>query len=96
MDEQKIIKRTTLTDGITILTTDEHSDELMPGLHATLRTFVLGQEGISPEVPVATYVRQEGALIGHAMVVEQIVRRIAEQRARDEDAVHEALIAGAL
>lgn len=91
----EVLATTRINDDIVVATTNTTSDELLVGVHATLRTFITGMDGTDPKVPVATYVSQIAAKIGHDMVVEQTQRKLLEQQAIAAGA-HQSLAEGTL
>jgi hypothetical protein len=92
MTASRIIEKSRINASVTIITMEKVEDHELVGLHAVLKTYVVGVEGIDPKVPYGVYGNSTSAQLGHEYTVVEIRRRLIAAK----DHIHPSLVEGVL
>ena len=77
-----------------MITTDRVEDHELMGLHATLKTFVVGVPDIDPAVARVSYASVTHALLGHDQIVAELTREILKAEAMERYGIARAVVEG--
>lgn len=94
MVAERIIEKTTVNGRVSVCTMEQVADHEVVGLHAVLKTFVSGVEGIDPQVAYVSYTSETASVVGHEQVVSEITRRLLKREAIQEHGVSPAVVDG--
>lgn len=92
--QQRIIEKTVISPTVSVITMDRAAEHELVGLHATLKTFVSGVDGIDPETPYVSYGTEMAARLGHEQVVAEIRRMLLKREAVQERGIPAATVDG--
>ncbi|PTT69223.1 hypothetical protein [Arthrobacter sp. HMWF013] len=92
MAAERVLEKTLINERVTVITMEKVEDHELVGLHAVLKTFVIGVEGIDPQTTYVAYTSNTSASIGHQQVVMEIRRWLVAIN----DHIHPALREGTL
>lgn len=95
MNAERIIEKTLINSSVIVITMETVRPGMIVGVHPCLQTNVVGVEGISRSEPYRLYINQAAALVGHAIVCDEIKRTLIELRALG-NGISPALLEGVL